>query len=86
MLGSYISQYLIIVFSEYSLEILLEYLSLNKFNTSLKRQILQINNSEKIDNLIRNFSDLNKQLTEEKDEKFKDKYYETLKYMYICKK
>ena len=83
MLGSYISQYLIIVFSEYSLEILLEYLSLNKFNTSLKRQILQINNSEKIDNLIRNFSDLNKQLTEEKDEKFKDKYYETLKYIYM---
>ena len=46
-------------------------------------KIIQINNSEKIDNLISNFLDLNKKLKEEKDEQFKDKYYETLKYIYM---
>ena len=46
-------------------------------------KIIQINNSEKIDNLIVNFLDLNKKLKEEKDEQFKDKYYETLKNIYM---
>jgi len=46
-------------------------------------KIIQLNKSDKIDNLIKNFLDLNKLLKEEKDEQFKNKYYETLKYIYM---
>ena len=46
-------------------------------------KIIEKNNTEKIDNLIVNFLDLNEKLKEEKDEQFKDKYYETLKYIYM---
>ena len=46
-------------------------------------KIIQLNNSKKIDNLINNFLDLNNKLKEEKDEQFKNKYYETLKYIYM---
>ena len=46
-------------------------------------KIIQINNSDKIDKLILNFLDLNKKLKEEKEEKFKNEYYDTLKYIYM---
>ena len=46
-------------------------------------KIIQKNNFDKIDNLIKNFLDLNKKLKAEKDEQFKNKYYDTIKYIYM---
>ena len=46
-------------------------------------KIIQKNKFDKIDNLIENFLKMNQKLKEEKDEQFKDKYYETLKYIYM---
>ena len=46
-------------------------------------KIIQKNRSDKFSQLIDNFMNLNKVLKEEKDEKFKNKYYETLKYIYM---
>ncbi len=46
-------------------------------------KIIQKNRSDKFSKLIDNFMNLNKILKEEKDEKFKNKYYETLKYIYM---
>ena len=46
-------------------------------------KIIQKNRSDKFSQLIDNFMNLNKILKEEKDEKFKNKYYETLKYIYM---
>ena len=46
-------------------------------------KIIQKNSPNKISDLIRNFLDLNKKLKEEKSENFKNKYYDTLKYIYM---
>jgi len=46
-------------------------------------KIIQKNKSDKFIKLIENFMNLNKILKEEKDEKFKNKYYEALKYVYM---
>ena len=45
-------------------------------------KIIQKNRSDKFSKLIDNLKNLNKILKEKKDEKFKNKYYETLKYIY----
>ena len=46
-------------------------------------KIIQKNRDDKISNLNKNFLDLNNKLKEEKDEEFKNKYYDTLKYIYL---
>ena len=49
-------------------------------------KIIQKNRADKLSQLINNFINLNNKLKQEKDEKFKNKYYDILKYIYICKK
>ena len=47
-------------------------------------KIIQKNNPDKIiDNLTNNFLELNNKLKDEKDEQFKNKYYDLLKYIYM---
>ena len=46
-------------------------------------KIIQKNEADKFSQLRDNFMGLNKKLKEEKDESFKNKYYSTLKYIYL---